>query len=212
MANSGFFQHWQPREIERQLLAIPRQLRLISFSKLMIGLLVVALLALVIALPLLQQEDSAIRVVFSEMPEAGNAQKPVMLNPRYESVDSRNQPFTIRAKQARQQDIDTVELVKIQADMAMEGGSWMAMQAEQGVLQLKKKRGYLRGDIRMFSDDGYELHTQEAYLNMQDNAAYAQAAIRGQGPMGNIEADSYAISGKDRTLLFQGNVKLVLYP
>lgn len=212
MVDSGFLKHWQPQEVERQLMAIPRLLKLINMSKLMIGFVVVVLLGIVIALPLLHEDESAIRIVFSEMPEAGSNEKPVMMNPRYESVDSRNQPFTVRAKQARQHDIDTVELQTIQADMALNEGNWLAMQAQQGMLQLKKKKMYLRGDVVMYSDDGYELHTEQVYLDVNNNTAYANSAIWGQGPMGKLKADSYQIAGEEQSVLFKGNVKLVLYP
>jgi lipopolysaccharide export system protein LptC len=212
VAKTGFLQQWQPQEIERQLRSIPRLLKLILLSKWMLGLLVVGLLAAVIALPLLQDDESAIRIVFNDIPKRPGNELPVMLNPRYESADGDNQLYTIRAKQAIQHDVDTVELQHINADIGLESGSWLAMQAKQGMLKLNNKKMYLRGKIHIFSDDGYELHSEESYLDLAEGSAYAAVPIWGQGPMGSIKADGYRLSANAQRAKFTGNVKLVIRP
>lgn len=212
MVDSRFLQYWQPREVERQLLAIPRLLRLISMSKLAIGILVLALVTVVIVLPLLHEDDSVIRIALNQEPQAQSTTLPKMLNPRYESTDGDGQPYTIRAEEAVQKDADTVQLSKIQADVALHKGYWLALQAEQGALQVKKKRMYLQGGIHIFSDAGYELRTEEAYVDMASSSALGDLPIQGQGPFGTIRANGFRIVGETQSVFFQDNVKLVLYP
>ena len=135
-----------------------------------------------------------------------------MKNPRFESVDSDNQPFTISAVEAVQLDSDTVQLIQMKADIAMNDGAWIALEAKQGALQLGKKRLYLKGDIQILSNDGNEVNTQEAYIDLADGSATGRLPVSGQGTMGSLKADSFTISGEGDVLTFVGNVHLVLYP
>ena len=213
MVERGFLHSLEPREIERQLLAIPRYLRMISVSKLIIAMVAGVLLTLVIVLPLMQSDESAIRIAFNQVPDAeSDNTQPRMKNPRFESVDSDNQPFTISAVEAVQLDSDTVQLIQMKADIAMNDGAWIALEAKQGALQLGKKRLYLKGDIQILSNDGNEVNTQEAYIDLADGSATGRLPVSGQGTMGSLKADSFTISGEGDVLTFVGNVHLVLYP
>lgn len=212
MVERSFLHNLEPREIERQLLAIPRYLKMISLSKLLIAVVACLLLAVVIILPLMEGDDSAIRIAFNQVPETSDTEKPRMINPRFESVDGDNQPFTITADEAVQVDNDTVKLIKMKADIAMNDGAWISMESKQGVLQLPKKRLYLKGDIHILSNEGNEVNTQEAYLDMASGTAVGRMQVNGQGPMGRLKSDSFRISEMGKTLTFVGNVRLVLYP
>ena len=209
---SSSAKHWEPKEIERQLIAIPRMIRVVGVSKLLIGLVALSLLSVVILLPLLHKDDSAIRIAFNQMPETSEVTKPVMLNPRYESIDGDNQPFMIRAKEAVQEDAETVKLLDVQADISLNKGSWLALRAARGFLQIASKKMLLEGSVQLFSDEGYELRTPSAAINMATNSASGERSIQGQGPFGSVSAGSFVIEGESQRLLFDNKVKLVIYP
>jgi lipopolysaccharide export system protein LptC len=172
---------WAPQETASQLLRIPSYLRLISASKLLLGLLVVTLVAVVIVMPLMNREESGMRVVLSQIPITNVIEKPRMINPTFESVDSSNQPFTIRAKEAVQEDSESVKLFELKADIALNSGNWLALQAEEGILQIEKQKLLLQGNVHLFSDDGNEFRTQRLLVNLATGDVWGPVAVQGQG-------------------------------
>lgn len=204
--------HWEPRETAVQLLKIPGYLRVISFSKLLIGFLVVALVGVVIVMPLMNKEESGMRIVLAKLPMTDVVEKPRMINPKFESVDSSNQPFTVKAKEAIQQDIDSVRLIGLEGDIALNSGSWIALKAEQGLLQILKKKLLLQGNVHVFTDEGNEFTTPQILVNLATGDAWGPAEIKGQGAMGSLTAGSFQLSMEHKAIRFSNRVKLVIYP
>lgn len=212
MTDRHLLPHWAPRETGAQLLAIPRYLRVISLSKILLGALVVALIGVVIVLPLTDRGDSGMRIAFDKLPQVTHTDQPKMLNPQYESIDTDNQPFSIRAKEAIQQDFDSVRLIGLQADIALKQGSWIALQAEQGLLQIGRKKLLLQGSVHVYSDDGNEFTTPRVLVNLATGDAWGPDGVSGQGAMGTITAGNFQFSAEHKAIRFANRVKLILYP
>jgi hypothetical protein len=204
--------HWTPRETAGQLVAIPRYLRVIGVSKILIGVLVIALIAVVIIMPLLNKDDNGMRIVFNKLPVSQDVEKPKMVNPRFESVDAENQPFTIRAREAVQHDVDSVLLTGLEADIALNQGNWLALQAEQGLLQIGNKKMLLQGKVHIFSDDGNEITTERVFVKLDTGDAWGPEPVQAQGAIGTISAGSFQLSPEKKAIRFSHGVKLVLYP
>ncbi len=212
MSDRHLMPHWAPRETGAQLLGIPRYLRMISLGKLLVGTLVLALLGVVIVMPLLNHEESGMRIMFNQLPQTSAVEMPSMKNPRYEGVDADNQPFTIRAKEAIQQDVDSVRLIALQADIALKQGNWLALQADQGLLQIMKKKMLLQGNVHVYSDEGNEFNTSKVLVNLETGDAWGPEPVSGQGQMGSIQAGGFQMSTSYKAIRFTNRVKLVLYP
>jgi len=204
--------YWAPRETANELQGIPRYLRMISLGKLLVGVLVLALLAVVIVLPLLEGEDGGMRIILSQLPQSESDEMPRMLNPRYEGIDAENQPFTIRAQQAIQQDAESVRLIGLQGDIALKSGNWLALEAEQGLLQIMKKKLLLQGKVHLYSDDGNEFTTNRVLVNLETGDAWGPDPVSAQGQMGTISAGGFQMSTYYKAIRFTKRVKLVLYP
>lgn len=212
MSKDSILSHFEPQEIERQLMRIPFYVRFSSISKLALGVMVIAMIMMVVVLPFLQPDDEGFRLAIPQDTTLKAGDNPVMKNPRFESVDAKNQPFTIRALQAIQLDADRVELQKINADVSLNSGLWLALQAQKGVLNITTSQMELNDQVQLFASNGYELRTPKAMIDMKANHASSDQGVKGQGPLGSIKADSFLIEGQKQRLLFNRNVKLVIYP
>lgn len=210
----GFLEQFDPQDLEQRLERIPTYLRITSMGKFIVGFLVVFLVAAVIVLPFLNPEDEGVRIALLQDGDMKTAlaEKPVMQNPRFESVDGANQPYTVRAKEAVQQDESLVVLNSINADVTLNSGLWLALSAQQGELDLTGQKLKLVEKVHLIASNGYELRSPNAYVDMKASKASGSKGIAGQGPMGNIEAQEFLIEGDSQRVLFEKDVKLIIYP
>jgi lipopolysaccharide export system protein LptC len=213
MTEPKFLQNWEPRETAALLRGMPKYLRQVKSSKLLVGLLVVSLLAIVIILPLLQGQESGMRIALSAVSsQSEEGEKPLMVNPRFESVDAKNQPFSITADSAEQLDNDRVKLNKVKGDIALNDGTWLAMQSESGLLNINKNLLLLADEVELFSDEGYEFYTERVQVSLKNASALGDKPVRGNSPMGKIQADAIEITPRGERIRFIDNVKVTIYP
>lgn len=135
-----------------------------------------------------------------------------LLNPRYESKDDKNRPYTITATRAVQspEDMDVVLLTKPEADITLGDGAWLAAKAQKGTYRQKADSLMLEGDVTLYHDQGYELKTPRMLLDLKDRKAVSDSKVSGQGPAGSIEASGMQAVSAANNLIFTGPVHLVL--
>ncbi len=212
MTKSGLLNQLEPSEVEHRLKRIPVYTRLLNIGKISLGMMVLLLIAAVVVVPFLKPEEEGVRIALTQVPVESNGEKPVMKNPRYESVDGDNQPFTIRASEAVQQDESEVLLRKIKADVALNNGLWLALSAATGVLEITAQKMFLKEKVHLIASNGYELNSNKVYVDMKQSMVRSNAGVSGQGPMGNVVANEFLIEGSSQRVLFENNVKLTIYP
>lgn len=184
--------------------------RFVALSKRFLWLLVLFMLGLVVWIASYNTGENGARIVFSNMPKSGILQN-IMAKPHYQGIDVRGRPYTVIAEQATQIDKDNVSLSAIRADMVMKGGSWIAMNAGTGRLNLQTKSLELRDGVDVFYEGGYEFRTDHAHVDIQQGSAYGDAHIEGQGKLGTLQADGFAVSAHGEKIDFRGSVKMTLY-
>ena len=138
-----------------------------------------------------------------------------MIKPRLTGTDSDGNPFVVTADSAVQLGSNSrrARLSNVEADMTLKDGGWLTMTATSGLLdatpslpgvgQVKKKgvptkRGSLSlsGDVAVFSDTGYEIHTDRADIDLTSGQVTGPHPVRGQGPLGTMRADSFEMIRK----------------
>ena len=136
-----------------------------------------------------------------------------LLNPHFENLDDKNQPYAITAERALQGDSDNplVILEEPFADLLMNDGHWVAAKSQQAAYRQDSERLLLKGDVQLFYDEGYTLRTEELDVDMAQGLAQTDLKTQISGPMGLL--DSQGLEGKtqEETLIFKGPAKLVLY-
>lgn len=135
-----------------------------------------------------------------------------LLNPKFESTDEKKQPYTITAKRALQGETneDLVILEEPLGDMLLSSGNWVAIQADQGAFRQDNKRLFLKGSVKLFHDDGYQMTMPELYIDMENNTAWSDHPVQAQGPAGTINATGLKANSESGHLIFSGPAKAVL--
>ncbi|MFQ5957944.1 MAG: LPS export ABC transporter periplasmic protein LptC [Alphaproteobacteria bacterium] len=190
-----------------------RYSRFVGLMKVVLPMSAAALAALVVAWPYLEGRDSGMPLSFANV-EATTAEALFMRNARYFGSDDRDQPFTVTADSVIQADdqSDTIRFTLPKADILLSDGAWLALTADRGTLRRSDQTLLLDGAVNIFSDEGYEFRTERAEIDLSTSVARGNVAIEGQGPFGILNADTFRLDRDNRSIRFEGQVRLVLYP
>lgn len=129
---------------------------------------------------------------------------------RYNSVDDRDRPYTVTAAAAQQISPERINLVDPKGDITMESGSWMMVQALQGVYGQRSSQLDLSGDVVLYRDDGLTMETDAATLDLKAGVAASAEKVHAEGPFGSIDAQGFAVSDRGMVVQFTGPGRLVL--
>lgn len=131
-----------------------------------------------------------------------------MEKPRLTGADDDGNPFVITAEKAVQdpKHPHRVRLMTIEADMTMQDGRWLNATAGQGFFDMDTGALKLSGGIAMYSDSGYELHTDRLDGEMKRGAFHGPAPVAGHGPFGSLRADRFEYDRIKQELHLLGSV------
>lgn len=189
-----------------------RYTRFVGMMKLLLPMIGLGLIVAVLAWP--SSHDKDVFQIPISLSHDGDADRLVMLNPRYIGTDSEQRPFTVTADTATQDPDDQrrVTLKTLQADMTMKDGAWLTMIASGGVYHQGRQTLRLDGPVNIFSDLGYEFHAKEAMIDLAAGGAESAQPVYGQGPFGSVRSDRMTVSEHGQRLVFEGNVTMIIRP
>jgi len=190
--------------------SIARYTRFVKSAKLLLSALVVILLALIFFYPLLKK-DAGIRIAFTSSADKAAQPPTQMINANFHGFDDNNQPYNITAKTALQMDENNLVFDNINADLTLNSGAWLNMQASKGAMRMKERMLTLNGSVEIFNDEGYELHTDALSTDLGKKIAVTESQVKGQGPMGTLKAQGAVLDGNKKTITFTGRVYVTIH-
>lgn len=162
-------------------------------------------------------------VELTEAPQGGGGVggatigKNELLNPQFESLDDKGQPYSVTALRAVQGDEDGADgevgpmlLEKPKGELALNDGHKARMESDTGVYQQDARRLFLEGNVVLSHDLGYAMQMEQLDVDMEAGSAVTQTAVTGQGPEGTIAASGMQAFSADEVLIFTGPATLVL--
>ncbi len=188
----------------------PRYSKFVRRMRLILPLIALGIVAIIFTWGNMSEES------FVSTKDPANAPKSIgkneLLNPRFESIDEKGQPFTITAKRALQgkENDNLVILEEPVGDMMLEGGSWIAIESDQGAFRQDNQRLLMRGNVRLFHDQGYQMSMEQLNIDMKGNTAWSETPVYGQGPEGTLSAQGLNADSNKEILIFTGPATLVL--
>jgi hypothetical protein len=197
-----------------------------------------ALLLAVLAYALQPRDPKQYAMTFERMGRIANDL--TMVKPRLMGSDSDGSPFVVTADKAVQDphNIHHAHLSNVEADLTAKDGAWYNMNAPRGFLDSDAQKLWLNGKLALFSDSGYELHTDAAFVDLAPSCdpktgkpvsnkpvkrgkpapRCAKITIRGphdvtgHGPLGTLRADTFHIVKATHQVFLDGHVHMILYP
>ncbi|MEE9381723.1 MAG: LPS export ABC transporter periplasmic protein LptC [Hyphomonadaceae bacterium] len=133
-----------------------------------------------------------------------------MLSPRFTGRDLEGQPFVITAdsvqRQAGSQDRVFLSMPTLSDEL---GG---LVTAPEGIYDQAAQTLELNKNVVLANENGYVFQTSQAIVHMSDSRVVGLEPLKGSGPTGEIEADSYEVTDNGARIVLRGHVKMTLYP
>jgi lipopolysaccharide export system protein LptC len=215
-----------------------RYTRFVGVMKKVLLATAAGLLLAVLAYALQPRDPKQYAMTFERMGRIANDL--TMVKPRLMGSDSDGSPFVVTAEKGVQDphNVHHAHLSAVEADLTAKDGAWYNINALRGFLDSDAQKLWLNGKLALFSDSGYELHTDSAFVDLAPSCdpktgkpssakplkpgkpapRCAKTTIRGnrevtgQGPLGTLRADSFHIEKGSKHMFLDGHVKMVLYP
>jgi lipopolysaccharide export system protein LptC len=145
---------------------------------------------------------------------AGGADDQQLVAPRLTGTDGKGQPFTVTATAATQAPgkSQKMNFENVVGDITMQDKSWLALEATRGMMDGEAKTLDLYDTINIFTDKGYECHTNSARYDFGAGVLQGQHDINCQGPLGIITAKSFEGLKDPGSMTFLGGVTTIIYP
>lgn len=202
---------WNPRPREQMLAAnSARRSRRVALLKYLLIGVSLALVATLVLWPQFTERTNGLPIDFSTVDLS--APTSTMTNARFVSGGERSVNVTAD-KVVQDPDVPTlVHLSALQGDTTTSNGVWMHMSADSGLFDRETDRLALNGDVSLYTDQGNEIHSEQAMIDMQHGEIRGAKPVQGHGPYGRFKADGFTILEEGNVLLLRGNVQLVIEP
>lgn len=186
--------------------------RFVRVMKVMLPLIAFSLIVLVLIYSSVGREGSKVAIKLTDMAEVDKDRQ--LVAPKLTGTTDRGQPFTVTAKGATQLPGKARRLLidDVTADITMQDRSWVSVGAVKGLLDIEGKSLDLTQTINIFSDRGYECHTEGATYDFGQGMLKGDQPINCQGPMGLISAKRFEGLRDPGIMKFLGGVSTTYYP
>ena len=145
--------------------------------------------------------------------DAGKAEVTVQ-DVKYDGKDAKGRPFSITADSASHVDGDDrhISLKKPLADIVMASGAYVALMANDGLLDRDADIITLNGDVTLFHDNGLSFQTDSATINLKDKTAEGNDVVEGQNGDGELISQGFRVRDDGDTIEFTGKAYMQIYP
>jgi len=187
-----------------------RYTRFVTIAKRALLLAALALIAAVLAYSLQPREQGRVAMTFERMGKVSNDL--AMIKPRLTGTDDDGNPFTVTADSAVQdgRNARRARLNNVEADVTLKDSGWMSTIAKSGLVDAAAKKLALWDGVSVYSDSGYEIHTDEVHVDLANGLVRGDHAVHGQGPVGAFSADTFRVDRQNKRIFLIGNVRMTI--
>lgn len=183
----------------------------VGWMKFLLPVSAAALVAIIVWWPRLES-DPGFRFSFGDL-ERDEGGLLGVTKARFAGTDSNQRPFVVTADRAVQKEgFDVFDLISLQADITTDNGTWISITADRGEFSRSGRVLHLAGAVDVFTNAGYELHTNEAVIDLNAGTLKTPTRIEGHGPLGMLQADTLHYTSGSRALSLIGRVRVTINP
>jgi len=183
--------------------------RALRIAKYALPLVALALLSSIALWPELTRSLANGRVTWRHlaMVVAGTGE---IVAPRYHGLDERGRPYMVSADTAERAGSERLNLNRPRGDVTLAGGTWIQVQARQGVFMQHLDELDLQGDVTLYRQDGTTMTSRTATINVKQGAAASDDDTHAEGPFGVLDAQGFTLVDKGGIIQFHGPARLVM--
>ncbi len=141
---------------------------------------------------------------FGTRDEVSAAESLTMVNPRFSGRSQGGESFVVTALTAKRQGQQS-DLIDLDKPVYTADGRKVV--ATAGVYNQLERTVRLTGEVVFSDTEGNAFSSTSAFVRTADNVVEGARAVRGEGPLGSVRADSYEIRDNGSRVIFRGHVK-----
>jgi len=189
-----------------------RYSRFVRIMKITLPLVAFSLVVMVVIYSMFGRDPPNFKIELEH--RAGSADDHQLIAPRLTGTDGKGQPFTVTATAATQAPgrSQKMNFENVNGDITMQDKSWMSLQATRGMMDGEAKTLDLYDTINIFTDRGYECHTNSARYDFGAGVLQGDHDISCQGPLGIITAKAFEGLKDPGRMTFLGGVQTTIFP
>lgn len=184
---------------------------LVAQLKLGLLALIVLLVLILILWPVFRPAEDKFNITF-ESTERSESDVPRMIRPRFYGLDEKNSPYNLSSDEAIQEGKDFIRLKKVSGDITLKDGTWVAMLADEGIIDIPARKLTLYGSVNLFADSGYEIFTETASISLKEGVVEGDQDVLVQGVQGTLKAQGFVLKDDGKNMNFKGRVQMVRSP
>jgi lipopolysaccharide export system protein LptC len=185
--------------------------RLMRTAKYLLPILAIGIAALIFVWSQANLPIIRLRIADSEV-SPREVEAVSMANPRFAGTDAMNRQYVVTADTATQSpdNDDIIHLQQPKADILMESGAKVRVDADSGVYQRGEKMLDLTGTVTLKEERGYDFRTTQAHVDFDKNLASGEARVDGIMPQGTLTGEGFRIEENGALLFLLGRSRVVL--
>lgn len=187
---------------------LDRRRALINLAKWLLPVFALGLLSTIALWPEFDRAADQARLSFAGA--TGTLRGARLTDARYRGVDQQGRPYTLTASVAQQAGPERINLTSPKGDITLGDGTWLMLEARQGVYTQHSDVLDLSHDVTLYRDDGTTLNTASATVDLKNAAAAGAQPVHAQGPFGKLDAQGFTLLDKGVIVQFSGPARLVL--
>ena len=94
----------------------------------------------------------------------------------------------------------------------MSSGAYVALAANESILDRDAGLMSLSGDVTLFHDNGLSFQTDSATINLKDTTAEGNDVVEGQNGDGELISQGFRVRDDGDTIEFTGKAYMKIYP
>ena len=136
----------------------------------------------------------------------------IILDPVFISSDSKNRPFTIKAKKAKKNPAshNLYNLKYPKGSLVDMSGDFLKIQSKEGIFNKSKEQMHLFEDVIFENQKGYTFKTNSAFFDFSLKQVSGNEKIIGTGTKGNIKSEGFKIVDNGEKIFFLGKTTLTI--
>ncbi|MDF1834846.1 MAG: LPS export ABC transporter periplasmic protein LptC [Alteraurantiacibacter sp. bin_em_oilr2.035] len=131
----------------------------------------------------------------------------------YRGQDQQGRPFSLMAGEAvqRSASVPQVELERLVARIVLPEGP-AVLSANVGSYEINDQQVIVPGLVEFTAADGYQMSARNVTIDLANRTVLGQGRVVGVVPAGTFEANSMRADLAERTVLLDGEARLVMVP
>jgi lipopolysaccharide export system protein LptC len=197
-------------ERRRARTRLPRASRSLAWLSLAVAAALLMLLAYQTGtVPWFRFEAQRDETVLDPAAVARSDQEVTVSQSRFTGFDKEQQPFTVTARNASQDEIDKnrVQLEEVEAQLKRKTGTNVAIRSQNAQYDAQSRTIELEGNVTIVSEDGFVAKMEKAHVNIGEHRLRSDVPVEVVSPSGVIRSNGMEIIDDGARILFFNRVR-----